>query len=206
MKRAAVVVLVFLSSFTALFSLDSSDFFHLYFGANLSFDKITINDPGEMIDNETKNLLSVGLDAHMYFKFVQLGFAGNISVFNKQALIFNGVSYIGVRTLLFNRVNVGFSFGPNVNYMIKDEGGAKYVDGEGDVNSSIESYFSALFQGYLSYRFTSEFLINPVMKVGLAVVIPTHFNLQEFKIIRLWPQSSDFKSINVSLSIHMRLI
>lgn len=200
--KKVLALIIFLFSFSFLYA---SDFFQLTFGANISFEKIDIKDTDTTKDI-VKNLISVGLDMRMLFKYVQVGYVGNMSVIDKKTLLFNGLSYLGASVQVFNRVDLGFALGPNMNYLIKDNGANKYVDGDGDTDSSIDNYFSALFQGNYSYRLTAEALISKVMKVGLAVTIPTHFNLQTFRITKLWPESSDFKNIGISLSVQMRLI
>ena len=70
MKRAAVVVLVFLSSFTALFGLDSSDFFHKPqgddAGADMAGDADGQRIAGDMELGEL--LLHLGVEVQFLFQ------------------------------------------------------------------------------------------------------------------------------------------
>lgn len=199
MKKLLIVLLVVICSFS-LFAA-SEQVFDFDIGFNASFrdgalstlrnlEKISLDD------------LNFGIEVRTKLLFLQVSAAGDFGVTDSRELLFNGLFLFGISEDILGFSRVGFSMGPKVEYVTDGKSVDLIIDGHKIEDSSL---FTAFAKSDFNLRFTMDFFLGPVIKIGLAYCVPTEFSLEKGDLNLLIPTKSACVNGNICLGLTMTL-
>lgn len=199
MKRVLLFVAILTIVAFPILAIDSS----LDIGINLSYNT------GEDVVDESAysgmfnmDKIALGLELRANISNFQMAVNGDLTILDTESLLFSGIFGAGFCVDMFKYLKVSATLGPKVNYVYS--GDVKSVDENGNLVNA-ESFLNALENGVFYYRFMVDFLVGPVLTMGLAYTIPTIFTIGEGNYSEIIPRRENFSEGQVSLCLQMKL-
>ncbi|MDD4082413.1 MAG: hypothetical protein WC162_04935 [Sphaerochaetaceae bacterium] len=201
MKRKFLVIIVLIVLPVMVFA--ETQWFDISVGLSM-FKKVrevsTSFEFSDLVDLDSYDYKAEIRNKLLFFEFDMVG---SPSITSNGSFQFEGLFLYGFTDDIFDFARISFCVGPDFTYI--NDGTKSEIIVQGNVIET-NSLIDLLCASTYTFRAGIDFILGPVMKIGLAYTLPTEFSLNSGDLNLLVPSYENLKEGKISLSILMTLV